>query len=40
MTEREQFEAWMKRRGSPLEIEHPEAFDAWMAGRAQEEAWK
>lgn len=26
----------MKRRGTPLDIEHPQAFEAWMAGRAQE----
>jgi len=36
MTEREQFEAWMKHRGTPLELEHPQAFDAWMAAKAQE----
>lgn len=36
MTEREQFEAWMKSRGTSLAIEHPQAFDAWMAAKAME----
>ena len=36
MKERKEFEAWMKQRGTPLEIEHPQAFDAWCAAKAQE----
>ena len=36
MTEREQFEAWMKQRGTSLAVEHPQAFDAWMAAKAME----
>ena len=36
MTEREQFEAWMKSRGTSLVIEHPQAFEAWVAAKSIE----
>ena len=32
--ERQEFEAWMQRRGTPLELEHPQAFDAWRAAKS------
>lgn len=34
-TERDAFEAWMKKRGTPLVLEHPQAFDAWKAAKAE-----
>lgn len=36
MTEREQFEAWMKSRGTSFAIEHPQAFEAWVAAKSIE----
>lgn len=35
--ERQRFEAWMSRRGTPLILEHPQAFDAWIAAKADKE---
>lgn len=35
MIEREKFELWMKKRGTILELEHHQAFDAWMAAKTQ-----
>ena len=33
MPHRAEFETWMNSRGTPLAIEHPQAFDAWVAAR-------
>lgn len=38
MTERDAFEAWMKKRGTPLALEHNQAFDAWLAAKAEARA--
>ncbi|WP_152051792.1 hypothetical protein [Tautonia marina] len=36
LSEREAFEKWMKKRGTPLFLEHPQAYDAW-CGRGEYE---
>lgn len=35
--ERQRYEAWFRDRGTPLFLEHPQAWDAWLAAKADKE---
>jgi hypothetical protein len=35
--ERERYETWFRERGTPLSLEHPQAWDAWLAAKADKE---
>lgn len=35
LLERTRFDAWMAKRGTPPTLEHPQAWDAWQAAKAE-----